>query len=101
MVGRALCGLLSVRAFVVKLSVPHRRVLPWLVLCALSAVPAVLSSQGTGAGRARPRFEGLWNSATATPLERPRELKDKAFFTPEEAAAWERQFATENEEPAP
>ena len=38
-------------------------------------------------------FEGIWNSATATPLERPAQLKDKPFFTPEEAAEWERQFA--------
>lgn len=41
----------------------------------------------------RPDFEGLWNSATATPLERPREWKDKPFFTPAEAAKWERDFA--------
>src|SRR5262245_39898911 len=46
-------------------------------------------------------FEGIWNSATATPLERPRELKDKPFFTPEEAAAWEREVAKSNEEPPP
>src|SRR6188474_1720931 len=39
----------------------------------------------------RPNFDGIWNSATTTPLERPAQLKDKAFFTPEEAAAWERQ----------
>lgn len=45
-------------------------------------------------------FEGIWNSSTATPLERPRELKDKAFFTPEEAAAWEREAEKANAEPA-
>ncbi|SVE14275.1 uncharacterized protein METZ01_LOCUS467129, partial [marine metagenome] len=33
-----------------------------------------------------PNFEGVWNSATATPLQRPQELADKPFFTPEEAA---------------
>lgn len=43
-------------------------------------------------------FEGIWNSATATPLERPAELHDKAFFTPAEAAEWERQVAARNEE---
>ena len=48
-----------------------------------------------------PNFEGTWNSATVTPLERPRQFKDKPFFTPEEAAAWERQVATSNEEPSP
>jgi hypothetical protein len=48
-----------------------------------------------------PSFEGIWNSATATPLERPTQLKDKAFFTREEAADWERQVAARNQEPAP
>ncbi len=46
-------------------------------------------------------FDGIWNSATATPLERPTQLKEKAFFTPEEAAAWERQVAESNQEPSP
>jgi hypothetical protein len=46
-------------------------------------------------------FEGIWNSATATPLERPAQLKDKAFFTLEEAAAWEQQVAENNQEPSP
>ena len=48
-----------------------------------------------------PGFDGIWNSATATPLERPRQWKDKAFFTPEEAAEWERQVAESNQEPSP
>ncbi len=46
-------------------------------------------------------FDGIWNSATVTPLERSIQLKDKAFFTPEEAAAWERQVAESNQEPPP
>lgn len=46
-----------------------------------------------------PNFEGIWNSASATPLERPARLKDKPFFTPEEAAQWERQSAARNEDP--
>src|SRR3954452_12021262 len=36
----------------------------------------------------QPDISGDWSSATYTPLERPAELKDKAFFTPEEAAAY-------------
>ena len=59
-----------------------------MLLLRLAAVlivaPAVVS------GRAKPRrpnLEGIWNSATTTPLERPANLKDKPFFTPEEAAA--------------
>jgi hypothetical protein len=49
----------------------------------------------------RPDFDGVWNSATVTPLERPVELRDKAFFTPAEAAEWERRAAQRNEEPPP
>jgi hypothetical protein len=72
-----------------------------LRLVALIALaPALVSGQKANLDR-RPNFEGIWNSATATPLERPRELKDKPFFTPDEAAAWEREFARRNEEPAP
>jgi len=77
---------------------------PTVVLWPLAAVLAVgaafVSGQGTGRD-GHPDFEGIWNSATATPLERPRELKDKPFFTPEEAAEWERQVAQRNEEPSP
>jgi hypothetical protein len=29
-----------------------------------------------------PDFAGIWNSATATPVERTAQLKDKQFFTP-------------------
>ena len=29
---------------------------------------------------AHPDFDGIWNSATATPLERPAQLKDKAVL---------------------
>lgn len=60
------------------------------------------SAQGQRAtAGAHPDFDGIWNSATVTPLERPPQWKDKAFFTPEEAAEWERQVAERNQEPAP
>jgi hypothetical protein len=58
-----------------------------------------MSVSGQGAvGVDRPNLEGTWNSATATPLERPRDFGDKPFFTPEEAAEWERGFIQRNEE---
>jgi hypothetical protein len=69
------------------------------LLALVSVGSSLVSGQGKG-GDARQAFEGTWNSATVTPLERPAHLKDKAFFTPEEAAEWERQFAERNEEPA-
>jgi hypothetical protein len=65
------------------------------LLVAIVLVPSVISGQGVK----RPNLEGVWNSATATPLERPAQLKNKAFFTPAEAAEWERQYAERNAEP--
>jgi hypothetical protein len=56
---------------------------------------------GPDAADAHSSLDGIWNSATATPLERPRQLRDKAFFTRDEAAAWERQVEAGNQEPSP
>ncbi len=41
----------------------------------------------------KPDLQGVWDYRTATPLERPRELANKAFFTKEEAADFERRNA--------
>ncbi len=68
-------------------------------VCASLVVMTVPAMSGQERGPAKPNFDGLWNSATATPLERPASLRDKPFFTPEEAAAWEKQVARANEEP--
>src|SRR5207302_3388341 len=38
----------------------------------------------------KPDLQGVWDFRTITPLERPRELGEKAFFTAEEAVAWEK-----------
>ncbi len=70
------------------------------VLAAVGAGPSLVSSQSAAADP-RLSFEGIWNSATVTPIERPSALANKAFFTPEEAAEWERQVAERNEEHAP
>jgi hypothetical protein len=67
------------------------------VAAVLAALPALVSGQR--GDEARPNLEGIWNSASATPLERPAALRDKAFFTPDEAAQWERQFTERNAEP--
>src|SRR5438105_4391658 len=39
----------------------------------------------------KPDLAGIWTNATVTPLERPKELADKAFFTAKEAADFEKQ----------
>jgi hypothetical protein len=44
----------------------------------------------------RPDLQGVWTNATVTPLERPADLKDKAFFTPAEAAAYAKQVVERN-----
>ena len=37
-----------------------------------------------------PDLSGVWSSASVTPLERPKDLGAKEFFTKEEAAAYEK-----------
>ena len=41
----------------------------------------------------RPDLQGTWTNATITPLERPRNLRDRAFLTEAEVAALEAQAA--------
>jgi len=41
----------------------------------------------------QPDLQGVWTFATATPLERPKELADKAFLTEKEVADFEKQLA--------
>lgn len=65
-----------------------------LVAAVFASVPPALDGQTPP----RPNLEGTWNSATATPIERPLNLKDKAFYTPEEAARVERDAAQRNVE---
>jgi hypothetical protein len=44
----------------------------------------------------RPDLQGIWTNATVTPLERPRELAGKEFFTGREAAEYERRMVEQN-----
>src|SRR5262245_43362896 len=43
-----------------------------------------------------PDIQGIWTNVTVTPLERPANLKDKAFFTPQEAAEFEKEVIYRN-----
>jgi hypothetical protein len=69
-----------------------------LLIVAL-ALPVIAAGQGRAPRR--PNFEGIWNSATVTPVERPVRLKDKPFYTPAEAEVLEREYAERNAEPTP
>ncbi len=60
---------------------------------AASAVPQNTAEPGYRAPRTpdgQPDISGIWTNDTLTPLERPRELGDKAFYTAQEEAAVER-----------
>jgi hypothetical protein len=60
------------------------------MLMASSAVYAQTSTyKAPRTGDGHPDLMGVWGYETITPMERPRDLADKAFFTPQEAAAWE------------
>jgi hypothetical protein len=80
------------------------------VSAAGSAQTTALSPAGAGAVRqkwqmprtpeGKPNFEGDWVNNTFTPLERPDDLKGKAFLTPEEAAAYaQRNIARQKAQP--
>ena len=77
-----------------------RRALPAAVIV-LVLLPALHSAQTRVYTAPRtpdghPDFQGVWTNVTVTPLERPADLKDKAFFTPQEAAAFEKQVVERN-----
>jgi hypothetical protein len=72
-----------------------------VVLAVLSSVRPVAAQAPVPAKGGHPDFAGIWNSGTATPLERPAKLKDKAFFTPQEAAEWEHMTSLQNQDPEP
>src|SRR6266478_5200629 len=79
-----------------------------IVVASISRVPAAGQDQPATTGTAAaptvsapwtpprtswgdPDLQGIWNYATMTPLERPRELAEKTTLTEEEAAAYEKQ----------
>src|SRR5437879_11890508 len=39
-----------------------------------------------------PDLQGIWNYSTLTPVERPKDLADKPFFTEQEAAAYQKRL---------
>jgi hypothetical protein len=67
------------------------------VLPLAAQVPSAKTSRAPRTPDGKPDLQGVWTSATLTPLERPAELGNKQFFTKEEAAQWARQFLQSND----
>src|SRR5262245_31271785 len=73
-------------------------------LALLLVVPMLIEAQSPSTKRwtvprtpdNQPDLQGVWTNATLTPFERPREFADKAFFTPQEAAQFEKQARERN-----
>jgi len=64
-----------------------------LTVSTAGAQPPVADTTARTAPRradGRPDLQGVWDFRTITPMERPKELADKAVLTDEEAAEWER-----------
>jgi hypothetical protein len=83
------------------------RLLPLIALASLFSLSAVAQSHtpaakpGASAGKTvsirrtadgHPDFNGIWTNVTITPLERPRDLAGKEFFTEQEGGAYEKQM---------
>src|SRR3984957_764351 len=49
----------------------------------------------------QPDLQGVWSSASVIPLERPKDLGAKEFFTKEEADAYEKKVLSQNEVATP
>ena len=68
---------------------------PSHLACAV-AVLCLVAAVSIGAQRSQsphPDLQGIWLGATLTPLQRPADFKDRATFTPEEAAEYIRTSA--------
>lgn len=65
------------------------------VACAVGSVllGCTVSIHAQRAASSHPDLQGTWIGSTLTPLQRPPEFKDKAAFTPEEAAEYVRTAA--------
>src|SRR5215469_11204628 len=59
----------------------------FLALCGV--VAAAISAAGQ---HGRPDLQGMWVNDTATPLERPASAAGRAFFTADEARAYEQRY---------
>jgi hypothetical protein len=78
------------------------RLAVWISTLVLLVMPSVTSSQAKKTWVAprmpdgHPDLQGIWNTSTLTPLERPPEFTDKPVLTVQEAKDYETQLVREN-----
>ena len=74
------------------------------VFAVVALAPAFATAQSTDATETprmpwgAPDLQGVWDFRSITPMERPEELADQAFLTPEEAAELEQAAVDRNDE---
>src|SRR5262245_6792583 len=77
-----------------------------IAIAILSLTPMSIPSQTRSAATTwsaprtadkQPDLQGIWTNGTVTPLERPPVLAEKQFFSPKEAAEYERQARERND----
>jgi hypothetical protein len=61
-----------------------------ILVWALTPARPALAAQRFTTPWGDPDLQGTWNNQTPVPFERPKELGQKTFFTPQEAAEFER-----------
>jgi hypothetical protein len=67
-----------------------------ITLAALLALPLAAQTSVPKTPDGKPDLQGYWTNVTVTPLERPANLAGKEFFTPWEAADYEKQTVQRN-----
>jgi hypothetical protein len=65
--------------------------LRFVIVCALLASISLLGQPVPRTPDGHPDLQGIWTNATVTPFQRPAQLGTKEFFTPQEAAAFEKE----------
>jgi hypothetical protein len=71
--------------------IPVRLIVPFGLAVSVGVLSAGPQTSHTGRPTpSRPNLEGTWNASTLTPLQRPAAFRDKAAFTPQEAAEYVR-----------
>jgi hypothetical protein len=96
-----ICPMLSAAAALLAVA-PHpafAQAVPAAAKVATATPARVQTARRTANGQ--PDLEGVWSTASVTPLERPKDLGAKEFFTKEEAEAYERKMLAVKEVAAP